>query len=632
MTENTRKPYQRARVLLRDAYCQNALAKELDYLLSLDPDKLLVGFRETAGLDVKDKVRYGGWENMLIAGHTMGHYLTALAQAAVNPGTPEDVREKILKTLTYTVEALKECQDHSPSRKGFLFGAVRKDPANPELQFDLIEENKTDIIKEAWVPWYTLHKILAGLLSVYEETGNKTALEVARGIGDWSCDRAATWSEETHRTVLNIEFGGMNDALYTLYEFTGEERYAVLAHKFDDPLLYEKILSKGKDVLNNHHANTTIPKFIGAANRYHTCQGKACTPVDASYELAAAEAFWEMVVKRHTYANGGNSEWEHFGADYVLNAERTNCNNETCNVYNMLRLSRLLWEETGKIQYLQYYENAFLNTILSSQNPETGMTTYFQPMATGYFRTYGTPFHSFWCCTGTGMENFTKLQDSLYFRSGNTIFLSLYLDSLLTDTDLGVTLEQQGDLTRSDSMKITLTSLAGGLCNLSLAFRIPTWLSAPMTISTPQGPISYEVRDGFAVICGPFPSGSTFTVTLPKAFQAENLPDAEDVLAFRYGPFLLSADLGTENEETSKTGVDVTIAKETITPFDEIALTGPKDQEDFTSHLGDYFTPGRDAQGNPIFTLKDADLTYRLHYLQYQNRYGIYFPFRFGDC
>ena len=682
-----RTPYDRARVLLRDPYCVNALLKELDYLLSLDPDKLLAGFRETAGLDMKGKVRYGGWENLLIGGHTMGHYLTAMAQAAANPGTPEESRTRILETLEYTVSALKECQDHSPSKKGFLFGGIMKDPARPELQFDLVEQGKTDIFKESWVPWYTLHKILAGLLSVYEETGNKTALEVAKGIGDWAEERACSWSEETHRTVLNIEFGGMNDALYTLYEFTGDERYAATAHKFDDPLLYEKIASGEKDVLNNHHANTTIPKFIGAAMAYHACHGKAFSApantsidsdsvlVDASKYLKYAEAFWDMVTTRHTYANGGNSEWEHFGADYILNAERTNCNNETCNVYNMLKLTRLLWEETGNIKYLQYYENAFLNTILSSQNPETGMTTYFQPMATGYFRTYGTPFNSFWCCTGSGMENFTKLQDSIYFRTDNTICVNLYLDSVLTDCKLGICLEQKGDLTREDKMEFTLSSLkekcrvsennkdsgcSGSSRNsfgsendsssdimmkVSVAFRIPDYLDGPMTVFTPQGEVTYNVQNGFAVVEGSYPSGTTFTVTLPKTLRAENLPDGENVLAFRYGPYLLSADLGTEKEETGKTGVDVTIAKEAITPFEEIRLTGAKDREDFTSHLSDYFTLGRDAQGHPFFTLKDtgsgtedsestlrsSGLTYRLHYLQYKNRYGIYFPFRFGD-
>ena len=638
MTEITRKPYKRANVLLRSPHCQHALEKELDYLLSLDPDRLLAGFRETAGLDMKGKVRYAGWENTLIGGHTLGHYLTAMAQAAVNPGTPKPVKEQILESLAQTVDALKECQDHSKGRKGFLFGAVMKDPADPEQQFDLVEQGKTDIFKESWVPWYTMHKILAGLLSVYEETENKTALEVARGIGDWTADRAATWSPETHRTVLNIEFGGMNDALYTLYEFTGEDRYAAAAHMFDDPLLYEKIGSKGKDVLNNHHANTTIPKFIGAANRYHVCQGKAMESsinkqtagtIDASNELAAAEAFWDMVITRHTYANGGTSEWEHFGADYILNAERTNCNNETCNVYNMLKLSRLLWEITGNIKYLQYYENAFLNTILSSQDPETGMTTYFQPMATGYFRVYGTPYHSFWCCTGSGMENFTKLQDSLYFRDGNKICVSLYLDSVLTDPETGISLEQKGDLTRSDSMEFTLTSLKGGIADVALAFRIPDYLSAPLTISTPSGSVTYEIQNGFAVVNGPFPSGSTFTVTLPKTLRAENLPDAENVLAFRYGPYLLSADLGCENEETGKTGVDVTIPKEAITPFDEVIFPKAKDMEDFTSRLTEFLIKDTDENGAPCFKLEGTPLIYRLHYSQYKNRYGIYFPFRF---
>ena len=238
-----------------------------------------------------------------------------------------------------------------------------------------------------------MHKIIAGLLDVSEFTGSEKALEVAEGLGDWTYERVSGWSDAVHNTVLSIEYGGMNDCLYELYKETGEERYAIAAHAFDEDALFRRVASGKADVLNDLHANTTIPKFLGALNRYMTADGKTIggEKVDASAYLKYAETFWDMVVEHHTYVTGGNSEWEHFGRDDVLDAERTNCNCETCNVYNMLKLSRALFEITGERKYADYYENAFYNAILSSQNPETGMTMYFQPMATGYFKVYGEP-------------------------------------------------------------------------------------------------------------------------------------------------------------------------------------------------------------------------------------------------
>jgi DUF1680 family protein len=194
----------------------------------------------------------------------------------------------------------------------------------------------------------------------------------------------------------------MNDALYELYKHTGNANHLSAANSFDEMTLFEP-LYKGEDILNGKHANTTIPKIIGALNRYSV--------TGEEYYLQVAANFWEIVTENHTYITGGNSEWEHFGESKILDAERTNCNCETCNTYNMLKLSRELFRVTGDTKYADYYENAFINAILSSQNPETGMTTYFQPMATGFFKVYSSPTEHFWCCTGSGMENFSKLAE-----------------------------------------------------------------------------------------------------------------------------------------------------------------------------------------------------------------------------
>ena len=215
----------------------------------------------------------------------------------------------------------------------------------------------------------------------------------------------------------------MNDCIYDLYLISGKPNHATAAHIFDDTNLHEQILKGGANVLNGKHANTTIPKFLGALKRYIALNGKTLNgeTVDATRSLQYAEAFWDMVVTHHTYITGGNSEWEHFGMDDILDKERTNCNCETCNSYNMLKLSRELFKITGDSKYMDFYEGTYYNSILSSQNPETGMTTYFQPMATGYFKVYSSRFDHFWCCTGSGMENFSKLGDTIYMHGDNTL-------------------------------------------------------------------------------------------------------------------------------------------------------------------------------------------------------------------
>ena len=351
------------------------------------------------------------------------------------------------------------------------------DLANVDAQFDNVELGKADMFKEAWVPWYTTHKIFEGLISSYELTGYEPALDIAKKLGDWVYNRVTGWSEETRRTVLSIEYGGINDALYDLYRLTGDDKYAVAAHAFDEDSLFELIRTDGANVLNNRHANTTIPKIIGALNRYIVLDGKTVNgeKVDASEYLETAEIFWQMVIDHHTYATGGNSEWEHFGEDDVLNRERTNCNCETCNVYNMLKLTKNLFMVTGDVKYADYYENAFINHILASQNPETGMTTYFQAMSTGYFRTFSTPVDSFWCCTGTGMENFTKLGDGMYFYDEDSLYVNMYFSSELDAENLGLKLTQESNIPLTDkaTMKLKLSESK----EFSLMLRIPSWQS-----------------------------------------------------------------------------------------------------------------------------------------------------------
>ena len=584
-------------IVLMDSYETNAFEKEVAYLKKLDADKLLKGFCDIGKVSTNATL-YGGWENSAIKGHTLGHYLTAVAQAYATSGDKE-----LLTIANHIVDVLAECQNDTT---GYL-------AAIPESHYTQIEKGNTS---GTWVPWYTMHKVLAGLVDAYELTGNEKALAVASKLGDWVYSRTSTWTESVQSTVLNVEYGGMNDVLYQLYSHTKSDKHLQAAHSFDEMTLFDG-LYKGEDVLNGKHANTTIPKIVGALNRYITL-GEA-----EEYYLQVAENFWEIVVNNHTYITGGNSEWEHFGEANILDAERTNCNCETCNTYNMLKLTRELFKITGNRKYADYYENTFINAILSSQNPETGMTTYFQPMATGFFKVYSTEIGHFWCCTGSGMENFSKLGDSIYYKDDNSVYVIRFTSSKLTWEEKGLVITQKADIPMSDTVTYTINTSGKGV-TADIVLRVPDWIAGEPVVTINGSKTAVTVVNGFIRLSNTWKNGDVIKYTMPMELVPYDLPDNKNVIAFKYGPVVLSANLGNENMITSTTGVDVTIPTALSSISDVIKVNGTLDQwmADLSKNLVR-------KEGTLEFTLKNADreLVFSPHYMQHKNRYGIYFEF-----
>lgn len=650
-------------VQLEDDYYNNITEMDVDFLNKFDPDRLLYNFRLTAGYAKSEieKLDFdkngkgasspypGGWENSRIGGHTMGHYLAAAAQAIADGygDVKGDDDYSLSDRLDYIIDNLEVCQTKLGT--GFIFGATMANMSQPEKQFDIIEGGKTD---DTWVPWYTMHKIVNGLVETYKLTGNEKALTIAENLGEWIYKRTSKWNDTVQKNVLRVEYGGMNDCLYELYKFAVEDGYtnadhfSAAAHSFDEDALFEKVLSGQKNALNGLHANCTIPKFMGSLNHYRALG-------DEKY-LQYAEAFWTLITEKHSYITGGNSECEFFGADNILDAERSHCNCETCNTHNMLKLTRELYRITGNKKYADYYENTFINAIMASVNEETGMTTYFQPMATGFFKVYCNPDlekNYFWCCTGTGLENFTKLGDSFYFHKDDKLIVNQYTSSSVTWKN--VKLKQETDIPNTNQSKFTVSLLNGASsAAMDLRLRIPDWTAGAVIVKLNGTVQDEKTSNGYVSINRTWSNGDTVEITLPMTIRSYTLPDnSGTVYGFKYGPVVLAAELGTDNkmdtyqvgvqcdvcktkivngiERTSTNGYGNTSNQGTLTS-ETLNIQGGISVSDYMDNINEYLIKDKDSLK---FTLTGTDwggkenLTFTPYYRIHNQRYGIYWLF-----
>jgi DUF1680 family protein len=514
------QPFNLKQVRLLDGPFKDAMERDRKYLHELDSDRLLHMFRINAGLPSSAEP-LGGWEkpDCELRGHTMGHYLSACALMYAGTGD-----EKLKAKADAIVAELAKCQEKI-GETGYL-------SAFPESWFDRVEA-----VKRVWAPYYTLHKIYAGLLDMYIYCGNKQALEIAEKMAAWNKTRLDKLDEAHMQRMLNgTEQGGMNEAFANLYSLSGNNEYLRISNRFNQARYIEP-LSRGQDRLKGEHVNSFIPNIIGTARQYELTGNEDNRRI--------SEYFWSQVVNHRSYCTGGTSNEERWRTDPDKLADQLGDHTqETCCTYNMLKLTRHLFSWTAELQYADYYERALYNSILSTQNPDTGMMMYFVPLATGRWKTFNLPNECFWCCTGTGMENHAKYGDSIYFHKDNILYVNLFIPSELNWSQQNVRIIQKTDFPERDST--TLTVKTDKPKRLDIRIRVPYWAKQGATAKTDGTTISTKEPGGYLTIDREWQDGDKLEITIPMSLHTHPMPDDDTLVAIMYGPLVLAGQLGSD--------------------------------------------------------------------------------------
>jgi hypothetical protein len=523
------RPLPLSAVRLTGGPLKKAQDLDADYLLKLEPDRMLAFYRKRAGLEPKAEP-YGGWDGdgRNLTGHIGGHYLSGASMMYAATG---DARFK--ERVDYIVRELKEVQDKHGD--GYL-GAL----ANGKEQF--IEVSKGNIrsasfdLNGLWSPWYTLHKTYAGLRDAYRYAGNRTALELEIKFAAWAESIMMKLDDAQTQKMLNTEFGGMNEVLADLYADTGDKRWLALSHRFDHRAVLDP-LARRENILNGLHGNTQVPKIQGSLVRYAYTGDKT--------DGDAAHFFWDIVVKHHSFATGGHGKDEYFGPPGVLGDRIDGRTAETCNVYNMIKMTRELFSLHPDIKYAEFHERALFNHILGSMDPEDGRTCYMVPVGRGVQHEYQDMFRSFTCCVGSGMESHALHGDGLYYESGDKLWVNIYAPSTARWDAAGVDLVMDTNFPEGESASLKLTLKAPK--QFTLALRRPSWAGGGFSVKVNGQPIKSAAQPGaYVELKRRWKTGDAVTLTLPKTLWLEPLPDNKRVTAIMWGPLTLAADLGPE--------------------------------------------------------------------------------------
>jgi DUF1680 family protein len=500
----------------------DAQTTDLNYLIAMEPDRLLAPFLREAGLEPK-KASYGNWESSGLDGHMGGHYLSALALMFASTGDA-GVKER----LDYFVAELKRAQQANGD--GYLGGipggsAAWRDVAAGQLHADNFSVNGK------WVPWYNLHKIYAGLRDAYRYAGNEDARAMLVNLSDWALRLTGHLSEEQMQAMLKSEHGGMNEVLADVYQMTGERKYLDLALKFSDQRILQP-LEKSEDRLTGLHANTQIPKVIGF---------KRIADLSGNRDMEQAAAFfWQTVVDHRTVAIGGNSVKEHFHDDKDFSPMINEVEGpETCNTYNMLKLTEMLFLSQQKASFADYYERALYNHILGSQRPGTGGFVYFTPMRPNHYRVYSQVDQAMWCCVGSGIESHAKYGEFIYARDGDALFVNLFIPSTLTWREKGVRVTQANSFPDQAGTRITVD----GDARFTMKIRYPAWVAAGKLAVRVNGRlVKISAKPGdYLSLDRAWRKGDRVDVSLPMTTRLEQMPDKSNYYAVLHGPIVLAA-------------------------------------------------------------------------------------------
>lgn len=487
------------------------------YVLHIGVDRMMHTFRLNAGLPSNAKP-LGGWEAPTdqLRGCWTGHFLTAASFLIASTGD-EEMKTRAEKV----VSILSECQAKI-NQGGYL-------AAFPATEFDKLADGHG-----AKVPFYTLNMLMAGLIDMYVNTGNRQALEIVKGIAAWVDTWTAQWSEDRMQAILNEEFGGMGESLYNLASITGDERWGQVGDRFQKKIFLRPLLNRC-DELEGLHANTHLAQIISAALRYE---------VTGDYRFRElCLFFWETITEARMYATGGTStmeRWVTHANHLAQELESSTENEECCCAYNMMRFTRHLYTWQPDIRFAEYYERTFLNHRMGTIQPGTGLTTYFLSLAPGAWKTLCTEEDTFWCCNGTAIEEFARLQSSVYFHDADSLYVNLYVPTELNWKEKGVQLRQETKFPDEPRTKLMISAASGTRWTLRL--RVPSWTSEDAVVSVNGAAIDITPAPGnYVNLTRNWKAGDTVELSMPMRLTREPLPDDPSLQAFRYGPIVLAA-------------------------------------------------------------------------------------------
>ncbi|MHC4643748.1 MAG: glycoside hydrolase family 127 protein, partial [Planctomycetota bacterium] len=522
------QPFPLGDVDLLDGPFKDAQDLNEKVLLRYEPDRFLAWFRKEAGLKPKKDV-YGGWESQQIAGHSLGHYLSACSLMYQATG-----KQVFKQRVDYIIGELALCQEAHGN--GYI-GAI----PNARQIFEKIVQGNITVerfnLNGSWVPFYSLHKLYAGLRDAWRLCDNAKALQVERKFADWLYDVVKNLSEAQMQKILFCEHGGMNEVLADLAADTRDAKYLELAKRFHDKEVLDPMMAQ-QDRLEGYHANTQIPKVTGLARVFEETGNESFR--------TGAEFFWDRVVNHHSYITGGHCLEEHFGQPDKLNDRLVGDTTETCNIYNILKLTAHLFCWEPRAQVGDFYERALYNQILASQHPADGRVIYNLQIGMGVYKRYQDPY-AFTCCVGTGMENHSKYGAHIYFHSPDALYVNLFIASRLNWKEKGVVITQKTDYPDSDTTRLILTGLDRPK-QFKVIIRHPYWAVKGCEVMINGKSQSIDAKpSSFITLDQTWRNGDEIVVRFPMTLRMEAMPDNPDRRGILYGPLVLAGDLGPVN-------------------------------------------------------------------------------------